>query len=713
MILLKGIQSLWSKTLGDPNICIAILDSPVDKSHPCFEGAHISHLQTLASGGSREGGSGQHGTHVASVIFGQHNSSVRGLAPECRGLIIPVFSDGIDGSLSPCSQLDLARAITQAVENDANIINISGGQLTQTTQAEPLLAKAVQLCAEKNVLIVAAAGNNGCACIHIPAAMPSVLAVGAMDDEGNPVGFSNWGDAYKKQGVLTLGKDILGAMPGGSTILKSGTSFATPIVSGIAALLLSLQRHIGANPDPHLIRDIILNSALPCNFEEHADCSRFLAGTLNVSSAIDLLFEKEQIPILASENMNMENQHRNIAIPLEPVAIQDAQSIPSQKKKAEMKKPINISNIDNLDIHPASKNINEPQESNLITTSDKYETPSSEEEQYMSIEPSNTPLTVTTIETQRKDNQMTQQTESSDISSPINDQVAASEGCNCGGGPVTLVYALGTLGIDFWTEARRDAIQQAMPTGTNPANFGQLLTHFESSPWDASSVIWTLNLDLTPLYAIVPTGPFANTVYERLRAYLSDQNVGRITRVSIPGVIQGSVTLMSGQTIPVVVPEVRQMYGWETADLAKAILKERPKRSDFPEGDDGDRNYNEAIVLYDKRRESFESFLIRLYFDLRNEGDTPEKRALNFAGTNAVQLGDTFERAFETEQTALDTIEVVRSPFCRPDSICFDIKFVFYDPINTNNSRRVYRYTIDVSDVSPVTVDRVKSWLQR
>ncbi|MEM8779611.1 MAG: S8 family serine peptidase, partial [Cyanobacteria bacterium P01_G01_bin.49] len=190
---LPGLKSLWSKTLGDPRICIAVLDGPVDQFHPCFQGASLTQQQTLTSGTTGFGSTSQHGTHVASIILGQHNDLVPGVAPGCRGLIIPVFVEGREGSLIPCSQLDLARAITQAVEQNANVINISGGQFTLSGEPDPFLAHAIRLCEEKNVLIVAAAGNDGCDCLHVPASVASVLAVGAMDVLGNPISFSNWG----------------------------------------------------------------------------------------------------------------------------------------------------------------------------------------------------------------------------------------------------------------------------------------------------------------------------------------------------------------------------------------------------------------------------------------------------------------------------------------------------------------------------------------
>jgi cyanobactin maturation PatA/PatG family protease len=240
------------------------------------------------SGIANQGPASQHGTHIASVIFGQPDGLVRGIAPGCGGFIVPVFADGSDGSIVPCSQVDLARAITQSVEHGANVINISGGELSSSHEPHPLLANAVRLCAENSVLIVAAVGNNGCECLHVPAAVPSALAVGAMDAQGLPLECSNWGDAYQTQGILALGENILGAVPGGGITVKSGTSYASAIVAGIAALLLSIQLQHGSPPDPLAVREAILKSAFPCNPHEALDCRRYLAGGLNIPGAYAL-----------------------------------------------------------------------------------------------------------------------------------------------------------------------------------------------------------------------------------------------------------------------------------------------------------------------------------------------------------------------------------------------------------------------------------------
>src|SRR5437867_9326538 len=79
--------------LGHPDVCIAVLDGPVDMTHPCFAGADLTRLDTLVQEPAVQGPMSLHGTHVASVLFGQPGSAVVGMAPRCRGLILPVFHD--------------------------------------------------------------------------------------------------------------------------------------------------------------------------------------------------------------------------------------------------------------------------------------------------------------------------------------------------------------------------------------------------------------------------------------------------------------------------------------------------------------------------------------------------------------------------------------------------------------------------------------------
>ncbi|MCY7338081.1 MAG: PatA/PatG family cyanobactin maturation protease [Chamaesiphon sp.] len=630
------MRSLYSETLGDSRICIAVLDGPVDQSHPCFEGANLTQLQTLVSGFAKSGSAAQHGTHVTSIIFGQPSSSVPGIAPGCRGLIVPVFADGQGGSLAPCSQLDLARAITQAVQQGANVINISGGQLAASAESDPLLTNAVRLCRENNVLIVAAAGNDGCDCLHVPAALESVLAVGAMDAQGNPIGFSNWGEAYQSQGILALGENILGAVPSGGTVAKTGTSFATPIVSGIVALLLSIQVQRGEKPDPHAIRDAILQSALPCNLSKGSGSRRCLVGSLNIPEAYALIIKGELKPVTT---------HKLEEIMMQPADRAIEQSQPTEMIEFELKQPMPQSSV--IGVQPAEMN-------QLISVP----TTMSMEESLMMITASN----------------------------QANSSVTPSECASCSGGSQTqLVYALGELGYDFGTQARRDSFTQAMPAEMNLMN---LLDYLEQNPFEAQSLIWTLNLDATPIYAIVPSGPYANVTYERLRSFLRDDN---IERVSIPGSMVGSVKLMSGETVPAIVPEVRGMYGWSVAALIENLSQAYPGPSEA--------DYRNKIREY----------LERIYYEFRNLGVTPQERALNFSATNAFQIADVMSTGTAAD-IGLDTITVEKSPICRADSDCYDVKLQFFNLQDSRKAGKVHRFTVDVSDTIPVSIGRVRSW---
>ncbi len=237
---IRGLGDFWAETTGDPRVTIAMLDGPVDRTHPALIRANLTAVEVAVAAEPRLGGPAtRHGTLVASLIFGR--SPVEGIAPACRGIVVPVFSD-LAGTLQTeddrffaptCSQLDLARAILLAAEHGAQVINISGGQDASSGTAHPLLVDAINRCLRRGILIVAAAGNDGCECVHIPAAVAGVLAVGAMDASGEPLGSSNWGRFYRSEGLLALGVGLLGARAGGGTLVVSGTSFAAAVVSGV------------------------------------------------------------------------------------------------------------------------------------------------------------------------------------------------------------------------------------------------------------------------------------------------------------------------------------------------------------------------------------------------------------------------------------------------------------------------------------------------
>src|SRR5207237_8212305 len=105
--------------------------------------------------------------------------------------------------------------------------------------------------------------------------------------------------------------------------------------------------------------------------------------------------------------------------------------------------------------------------------------------------------------------------------------------------------------------------------------------------------------------------------------------------------------------------------------------------------------------------------VVKVCCGLRTLGVSPQDRALNFAATNAYNCGVVYESAIK-EQMELESINVVPSPFCRPGSDCWDVEvYFFYPERQVQTVRRVYRFTVDVSDTVPVTVGPMRSWYTR
>ncbi|QWF82431.1 hypothetical protein HUW46_05868 [Amycolatopsis sp. CA-230715] len=637
---IPGLAELWRRTLGDEDVCVAVVDGPVDLGHPAFDGAALTRLAGIWPEEGLDSDKAVHGTHVASVLFGQHGGPVTGVAPRCRGLSVPAFSQ----RKGRTSQLELARGVELAVEAGAHVVNISGGQLSPSGEADRTLADAVRYCTERGVLVVAAAGNDGCFCAHVPAALPGVLAVGALDDRGVPMAMSNWGAEYRSHGIVAPGEHILGARPGGRTDRATGTSLAAPIVAGVAALLLSLQHRAGLRPDPLAVGTALLDSADPCDPSGSAACERFLTGKLNIERAVETVTSSMSVT------------------PPEPAAADVAGGEPRQEPAApELLVP---------SASPEPIVIPEPAKESCGcgcdgTAPDSCRKPAV----VMSAEPDRSPA-----------------------EHPV--------------------YAIGVLGYDFGTEARRDSFKQLMAPvaadGTvvpaNPYDARQMVDHLLAHPSEARALIWTLNLELTPIYAIEPVGPYAAEVYELLARLLSGQVAAPtsddfLERVAVPGRYSGrTVRLFSGQSVPVIELEQRRgLYGWEVNRLTESAV-------DAAEAVPGESD-DEAT------KQALRQFLTRVYYDLRNLGSTSRDRALNFAATNAFQAAHTFATAL-AEKMALDTITVEKSPFCRQDSDCWDVKLRFFDPENSRRAKRAFRFTIDVSDLLPVTLGDVREWAE-
>ncbi|HYW54315.1 MAG TPA: S8 family serine peptidase [Candidatus Elarobacter sp.] len=279
---------------GDPLVTVAIVDGSADLRHPAFAESTVRVLPRPGVPHASERAT-DHATHLASIVFGRLAPLFCGLAPRCSGVVIPVFSRDAGGRTNPCSQEDLAAAILAALAAGADVVNVSAGELDAAAVPAAALCEALEACTAAGAVVVAAAGNDGCACPHVPAAWPGVLVVGAANDAGDPLPLSNWGPAYSGHGVVAPGDRIFGAAANGGWSRQTGTSVATAIVSGVLALLISesLARYGRRDGAENAARLLAAANRARC---AGTLCDRLLRGRLDPERAVAALLRPHPGP---------------------------------------------------------------------------------------------------------------------------------------------------------------------------------------------------------------------------------------------------------------------------------------------------------------------------------------------------------------------------------------------------------------------------------
>ncbi|MEX0875760.1 MAG: S8 family serine peptidase [Actinomycetota bacterium] len=219
----------WEIKMGSPSLDIAILDTGVDLDHPDLAGRIVAGRDTVNEDATAQDDDG-HGTIVAGVAGAITNNS-RGIAGAAwNARIMPVKVLDSDGS---GNDFDIAQGIVWATDHGAEVINMSFGGTGTSTVLEDAVAYAIS----KEVIVVAAAGNESSSVPSYPAASPGVIGVGATDLNGDYVSFSNYGPWVD---VFAPGTQIVSTALGTEEAYVSdaaGTSFSSPIVAGMAGLV--------------------------------------------------------------------------------------------------------------------------------------------------------------------------------------------------------------------------------------------------------------------------------------------------------------------------------------------------------------------------------------------------------------------------------------------------------------------------------------------
>jgi thermitase len=254
----------WTVTTGSEDVVVAVLDSGVDYTHedlapnmwtrpasmsPYQDGelgviddVHGFNAIDNASDPMDENG---HGTHCAGIIGaeGGNDFGIAGVNWKVRIMPLKFMNAGGYGTTK-----DAIEAINYVIERrkagvNVRIISASWGSTQKSRALEEVIRKAY----ENDILFVAAAGNssvNNDRSPHYPSSynVPNVVSVAALDRHDQLASFSNYG--VKSVAVAAPGVDILSTWLGNSYEEKSGTSMATPVVSGVAALIVATQPKI-------------------------------------------------------------------------------------------------------------------------------------------------------------------------------------------------------------------------------------------------------------------------------------------------------------------------------------------------------------------------------------------------------------------------------------------------------------------------------------
>ena len=259
------VEDAWSVATGE-GVVVAVVDSGVTPTHPELDAQVWTNAGEVPGDGVDNDGNGfvddvagwdfddydsdpspvgggvedAHGTFIAGIIAAEVNGvGIAGVAPAAKIMNLRACDNGF------CFSLDAADAILYAVDNGADIINISFGGIVPKNTGDPPLENAMEYARQHDVLVVTAAGNTPPEALQsdemfVPSELPDTnnIAVAATNRDDEIADFSYYGSTID---IAAPGVDILSTSLSGYAV-ASGTSFSAPFVAGTAALLLSLDQ---------------------------------------------------------------------------------------------------------------------------------------------------------------------------------------------------------------------------------------------------------------------------------------------------------------------------------------------------------------------------------------------------------------------------------------------------------------------------------------
>lgn len=285
-------------TKGSPDIRVAILDTGVDLNHPELKDViekradfvNLEGLDTSSFVGDFLGYDDSpddeigHGTHVAGIIAGKGIKMPMGVAPRIKLIVVRVLATLKQGDKKFGAGLidNINTGIKWAVDNGADVINMSLGVKHEYGGLPH--QEVVRYALGKGVTIVAASGNDGKPDKYYPGALPGVIAVGAVDENDNIAPFSNY---YEEVSLVAPGTNVFSSFLNRGYAICSGTSQASPFVSGAIALIKSYGLENGIRLTDHQIKYILKNTSDKA--DNHFKTDKGGYGRINLIDSLKLL----------------------------------------------------------------------------------------------------------------------------------------------------------------------------------------------------------------------------------------------------------------------------------------------------------------------------------------------------------------------------------------------------------------------------------------
>lgn len=283
---------------GSPEVRVAILDTGIDLDHPEIKDAiekkadfvNLEGLDTTSFVGDFLGYDDSpddevgHGTHVAGILAGKGVKMPVGVAPGIKLIAVRVLATLKQEDKKVGAGLidNINTGIKWAVDNGADVINMSLGVKHEYGGLPH--KEVVEYALSRGVTIVAASGNDGNPDKYYPGALPGVIAVGAVDEDDNIASFSNYG---KHVSLVAPGTNIFSSFLNKEYAICSGTSQASPFVSGAVALIKSYGLENGTRLKDHQIKYILKNTADKADNRFKTDYGGY--GRINLIDSLKLL----------------------------------------------------------------------------------------------------------------------------------------------------------------------------------------------------------------------------------------------------------------------------------------------------------------------------------------------------------------------------------------------------------------------------------------